>query len=62
MKVEEGCIRYQKGHCTDCYPPFKLKGTSCSIEGCIEMESGKCEKCEEPYILSEDKCVIENCL
>ena len=49
--MQKGCIRYQKGHCTDCYPPFKLKGSTCVIEGCEKLENGECVTCKEGYYL-----------
>jgi hypothetical protein len=33
-EVQPGCIRYQRGICSDCQAHFKLRGGSCIMEGC----------------------------
>ena len=49
LKIEEGCIRHQKGVCTDCYPPFQLQGASCVLDGCRKMSGLHCDECMPEY-------------
>lgn len=44
-RIQTGCVRYQRGQCTDCLPNFKLKGSDCEIEGCLDMKDLKCTRC-----------------
>ena len=61
-KIDEGCIRYQKGICTDCYPPYTLQGIGCVIDGCQELESGRCSRCGPEYNLENGQCKLPHCL
>lgn len=35
-EVSSGCVRYQRGICSNCLPHYKLKGGSCQIDGCVQ--------------------------
>jgi hypothetical protein len=61
-KMDTGCVRYQRGQCTDCLPNFKLKGNECLIEGCEEIKGLRCVKCSKGYEISKDGCAMQNCL
>lgn len=43
--MDTGCVRYQRGQCTDCLPNFRLKGSVCQIEGCLDIKNLKCTQC-----------------
>ena len=60
-RMETGCVRYQRGQCTDCLPNFTLKGSQCKIEGCVQLNDMKCQKCDVDYELFNDGCVMKNC-
>ena len=60
-RMQTGCVRYQRGQCTDCLPNFRLKGNDCEIEGCLNMNDLKCTKCSEEYELFHNGCVMKNC-
>ena len=60
-RIETGCVRYQRGQCTDCLPIFRLKGSQCEIEGCEEVDNLKCKKCSEDYELIDSGCSMKNC-
>lgn len=59
--AELGCVRYQRGHCTDCLPDFKLKGNSCEMEGCLDLQGLRCKACESHYELVNGACQMKNC-
>lgn len=59
--LETGCVRYQRGQCTDCLPNFRLKGNSCVIEGCESIKDLKCSKCSSEYELVDNGCEMKNC-
>lgn len=61
-KLAPGCIRYQRGVCTDCQPHFIMDAGKCIIKGCEEREDLECKKCEDGYNLSEGVCKIDKCL
>ena len=42
-------MRYERGHCVNCLPHYKLKGGVCEIEGCTDYDNHYCEKCKEEY-------------
>lgn len=48
-RAKTGCVRYQRGQCTDCLPNFRLKGSDCEIEGCLDLKDLKCTRCDENY-------------
>ena len=60
-KIETGCVRYQRGECTDCLPNFRLKGSQCEVEGCEELKDMKCVKCSSNFDLINDGCQMKNC-
>ena len=58
----EGCIRYQRGRCTDCSGLYKLKAGVCQIEGCVEKGGNGCRTCDEKYERTESEgCELKNC-
>ena len=57
-----GCIRYQRGYCTDCMPNFKLKGNRCEIDGCDKIIENVCMSCKDGYDLKDGGCFMKNCL
>lgn len=59
--MEQGCVRYQRGQCTDCLPNFKLKGSSCEMEGCLDLIGLHCKKCGHNYELVDGGCKMKNC-
>lgn len=59
--METGCVRYQRGQCTDCLPNFRLKGSQCLIEGCSQMTGLKCTACSTAYDLVSGGCTLKNC-
>ena len=59
-RMQTGCVRYQRGECTDCLPNFTLKGSTCEIEGCIELQDLKCKVCNDKYLLEEGACTKKN--
>jgi hypothetical protein len=60
--VELGCVRYQRGQCTDCLPNFKLKGSSCEMEGCLDLAGLHCRSCDSNYDLVDGACKMKNCI
>jgi hypothetical protein len=60
-KMEAGCVRYQRGQCTDCLPNFRLKGSQCIIEGCEEVNALRCIKCAKGYEIFNNGCAMQNC-
>lgn len=59
--MDTGCVRYQRGQCTDCLPNFRLKGNQCEIEGCLDLKSLKCNRCSSEYELIDGACIMKNC-
>lgn len=58
-----GCLRYQRGYCTDCLKNFKLKGSVCDIDGCEKINGNECKKCKQNFIINkEGGCDMINCL
>ena len=41
-EMSPGCLRYQRGTCTDCLPNFKLKGNICDMDGCKKSKGAQC--------------------
>jgi hypothetical protein len=60
--MEQGCVRYQRGQCTDCLPNFKLKGSVCELEGCLDVDGFRCKKCDNKYNLVDGACKMKNCI
>lgn len=60
--MDTGCVRYQRGQCTDCLPNFRLKGSVCQIQGCLDIKNLKCIQCEDNYDLTNGGCSMKNCL
>lgn len=61
-QIGQGCIRYNRGVCTDCMPEFTLKNGVCSIEGCAIANGLKCSTCQSGYLSSGSGCQLANCL
>lgn len=60
--METGCIRYQRGSCSDCMPNFRLQGLTCEIEGCQERSGITCKSCSTGYTETEKGgCQLSNC-
>lgn len=49
-QIAQGCIRYNRGICTDCMANFQLKGGVCDIEGCLKIDGIRCAQCADGYI------------
>jgi len=60
--MELGCVRYQRGQCTDCLPNYKLKGSTCDMEGCTDLDGLSCKKCDDKYDFFEGGCRMKHCL
>jgi hypothetical protein len=60
--IDPGCIRYQRGVCTDCLPAYKLKGNVCDMEGCTVKSGSSCTTCDSKYDLVNGGCKLKNCM
>ena len=61
-KMEEGCLKYYRGSCSQCLPHYRLHGGSCLIEGCLKQTTRDCTSCGAEYDLVEGSCLLRNCL
>lgn len=62
-EIDQGCIRYERGHCVNCLSHYKLKGGACQIDGCEEYSGQACTKCHPDYHLNIDGgCKFNNCV
>lgn len=62
QKMQEGCLKYNRGICVECQPHYKLKGGSCIIDGCLEYDNQFCKQCKEDYELTSGVCTFKNCM
>lgn len=62
LKMQEGCLKYYRGVCSECLPHYKLKGGSCVIDGCIEYKNQFCQTCKSDYTLENGLCKFKDCL
>lgn len=60
-KYEDGCMKYDRGICTECMPHFKLRGGMCMIDGCLTHKDHMCVDCKEDYNLVNGVCKFKNC-
>lgn len=61
-EITQGCIRYNRGVCSDCMQHFKLKGGICDIEGCLKLDGIRCVQCDSAYDSTELGCKLRHCL